>query len=177
MKAYFWILNLFPQICRGYLLKLFPDFFHDSERIVRFVFDPSLYNSTKGSFKASFFHFKPNPESNKNEMSCNRLEVCKISKLRKIGEFQASKQHNTKYYGVACADVSSIRKFEAFILKFTPDFKRKNYSHLDIYSPYTFKNNEARPAQFNYLLDEFKDIWKVYPDEKKQLKSKEIFSL
>ena len=164
-----WILRILPKGLASYLLKKFPTVFFKNERIIRVIHSNKI-NPNNKILKNNFFKFEQNSQSNKYELSKVRFELETVEFCRELGNSHIGTGVNITYYGFACAYVHSIRNVGDDSIKLTPDLfsNPKNYFHTDIYDErpsFPVENGQAKPAEINLRLDEFKRIWKVFKDD------------
>ncbi len=86
----------------NYLAIKFPNIFIKSERIIRHIYTTKNINPNNNTLKSNFVQFRFNPETGKNELSCNRFEFDTIENCRLLGIHNEDLQYNRIYYGLGC---------------------------------------------------------------------------
>lgn len=154
-----------------------PTLFFKKERIVRHIYSPHNFNLSTRKLKPNILQFTFNQNTQKNELSCNRLELESLSHCRMIGKHNARPPKN-EYFGFACTNKDLIRKHQAYSLFYSPMFNRNvlNYTHSNIY------DNGNPPVQIGAALSSkmsieremFLKIWVPYMDEERLIQKKFI---
>jgi hypothetical protein len=146
-----------------------PNTFSEKERIVRFIYSEKNINPRTNKLKSNFVQFRPNPQTDKMELSCLRFELENLNNCRILGRANEDTTHDRAYFGVGCTEVSHIGELSNYSIAFTPFLTSnpKNYFHTDIYDNQMTPTQigVANPADVNFRKEEFKGIWESYKDD------------
>ena len=157
-----------------------PRRFFKKERIVRHIYSPYSFNEKTNELRHCFLNFVFQEENQKNELSCNRLEMETLSHCREVGEHHAQPTSKRNYYGFACTSVDLVTKTPLYSLLYSPTDKKGilNYSHSDIYyniAPIPKgEKGEALAAKLSHDKEIFLKDWLPYIDREDLIKKKYI---
>lgn len=140
--------------------------FSSSERIVRHIYSPENIDK-KNQLRSNFVRFRFNPYTQKQELSCNRLEIDTVDNLVYLGKNLEERLLNDKFYGFGCITVERIESNENFDIAYTPlcECHPPNLSHCDIYDNNIYDNeidSETRLAKITNLRARFVKQWRLF---------------